>query len=85
MKPWALLESWNLRIVRGFHYISGLSLTGVSSGSLSEMAVLGVRYSQHGHCVILTTLQFEYGASWERPNLLAIWEAQVGVVVLGTH
>lgn len=21
--------------------------------------------------------QFEYGASWERPNLLPIWEAQV--------
>ncbi|KAG6886976.1 hypothetical protein C0992_001363, partial [Termitomyces sp. T32_za158] len=30
--------------------------------SLSEMAVLG----------------FEYGASWERPNLLPIWEAQFG-------
>lgn len=31
-------------------------------GSLSEMAVLG----------------FEYGASWERPTLLPIWEAQFG-------
>ena len=31
-------------------------------GSLSEMAVLG----------------FEYGVSWERPDILPIWEAQFG-------
>lgn len=43
------------------------------------MAVLGVR----SHRTLLSDFtlmfaQFEYGASWERPDLLPIWEAQVG-------
>ncbi|KAJ7069682.1 Transketolase, pyrimidine binding domain-containing protein [Mycena amicta] len=30
------------------------------------------------NCSRLTMIKFEYGASWERPNLLPIWEAQFG-------
>lgn len=51
----------------------------LANSSLSEMAVLGVRF----HPLFVTMLRltrfakFEYGASWERPNLLPIWEAQV--------
>jgi len=48
-------------------------------GSLSEMAVLGVSDAClfDEACRQCSLFQFEYGASWERPNLLAIWEAQV--------
>jgi hypothetical protein len=29
------------------------------------------------HLINFVNFQFEYGASWERPNLCSIWEAQV--------
>lgn len=32
------------------------------------------------HDTNLLFYQFEYGISWERPNLLPIWEAQVRAV-----
>ena len=42
------------------------------------------RYLEYVKCMFgqagvtyLPWWQFEYGASWERPNLLPIWEAQV--------
>ena len=33
------------------------------------------------HDTNLLFCQFEYGASWERPNLLPIWEAQVRALI----
>ncbi|KAJ3768507.1 dehydrogenase E1 and transketolase domain-containing protein 1 [Lentinula raphanica] len=42
--------------------LDGAGKIELSNSSLSEMGVLG----------------FEYGASWERPELLPIWEAQFG-------
>ena len=50
----------------------------LANSSLSEMAVLGVR--PRGLVVRdteLIRLQFEYGVSWEKPDMLPIWEAQV--------
>lgn len=44
------------------HSVLDVGLTVPLVGSLSEMAVLG----------------FEYGVSWERPDILPIWEAQFG-------
>jgi 2-oxoadipate dehydrogenase E1 component len=50
-------------------------------GSLSELAVLGVSQNRGRGCLdsVLTVSQFEFGMSWERPNILPIWEAQVRV------
>lgn len=39
-----------------------------------ECEVIDIFYDR-----VLIFCQFEYGASWERPNLLPIWEAQVSM------
>ena len=52
----------------------------LANSSLSEMAVLGVRVSTSRFTpVLMLSSQFEYGVSWEKPDMLPIWEAQVRV------
>ena len=49
------------------------------AGSLSEMGVLGVSQVMSSRIIAVFYIpcQFEYGVSWERPDILPIWEAQV--------
>ncbi|KAH8829834.1 dehydrogenase E1 and transketolase domain-containing protein 1 [Flagelloscypha sp. PMI_526] len=55
-------ESVIVPLNENFSEREGAGRLELANSSLSEMAVLG----------------FEYGASWDRPNLLPIWEAQFG-------
>lgn len=57
-----LVDQETEKVVVPLNSLSQTNKLELANSSLSEMAVLG----------------FEYGVSWERPDILAIWEAQFG-------